>query len=372
MKYKFLICALCFHLIVNNALGQQKQYWKGKIENKNGVKIIINPKEPWFSEDIFELKDELTIGEAEGQKESMFSRISGIAVDNEERIYVLDYKEAHIRVYDVNGDYLKTIGRAGQGPGELALPYSICLTEQDQIMIQDLNNHRMLFFSLDGKYLKSISTAEFIMVGSWVDSQGDIIGLVSTSGPEEQILELKKFNQKLVTLNSFYSFSRARKRSGFNPFMPELCWAVDSNDFIICGYSENYEIQIFNPEGKTIRKIIKDFEKVSITADERERAKKRLPGPMKLDAPKYHPAFQSITVDDVGRIFVQTWEKTKDKSAFFFDIFDSKGRYIAKIPMRFRPRILKKGKFYSVEEDDDGFQFVKRYKMVWNKGLSSH
>lgn len=343
-RFCLAICFLVSLAFPGTKLNQKRQ-WKGKIDVEEEVKIIKNPKEPWFSEDIFELKDELTIGEAEGQKEYMFSRISGIAVDNEERIYVLDYKEAQIRVFDINGDYLKTIGRAEQGPGELASPHSICLTEQGQIMIQDLNNHRMLFFSLDGKYLKSISTAELIMVGSWVDSKGNIIGFVSTSGPEGQILELKKFNQDLIPLNSFYSFSRSRGGSGFNPFMPELCWAVDSNDFIICGYPESYKIQIFNPEGKTERKIFKDFEQVGITTDELERAKKRLRGPMKLDAPKYHPPFQYLTVDDVGRIFVQTWEKTKAQSAFYFDVFDSESRYIAKIPMKFRPRIWKKGNF---------------------------
>jgi len=358
-----IIIATCFILI---GFGEQKEpQWKGKIEVEDRVKVIKNPKEPLFSEDVFELDEEISIGEAESRKEYMFSRISGIAVDDDGRIYVLDYKEAQIKVFDINGDYLKTIGRAGQGPGELASPYSICVTEQNQIMIQDLNNHRMVFFSLEGNYLKSISTAELIMVGSWIDSEGNIIGLVSTSGPEMQIVELKKFDSDLNPLNSYYSFSRSRGSSGFNPFMPELCWAVDRNDFVICGYPENYEIQIFNTGGMLEIKIIKDYEPVKITPDEIERAKKRLPGPMKLDTPKYHPAYQDLTVDEEGRIFVQTWEKTKDKSAFYFDVFDSDGRYVAKIPMKFWPRIWKKGKLYTIEEDEEGYQVVKRYKVTW-------
>ena len=358
-----IIIAVCFILV--GVDGQQNPQWKGKIDFEDGIKVIKNPKEPVYGGNVIEFKEELTIGEAEGRKEYVFSKISGIAVDSEGRIYVLDYKEAQIKVFARNGDYLKTIGREGQGPGELASPYSICVTEQDQIMIQDLNNHRMIFFSLDGKFLKSISTAELIMVGSWVDSKGNIIGLVSTSGPEMQILELKKFDSDLNPLNSYYSFSRPRGSSGFNPFMPELCWAVDRNDFVICGYPESYEIQIFNPEGEMERKIIKDYEPVKITPDEIERAKKRLPGPMKLDTPKCHPAYQDLTVDEEGRIFVQTWEKNKDSAAFYFDVFDSDGRYIAKIPMKFRPRIWKKGKLYSIEEDEEEYQMVKRYKVTW-------
>ena len=281
-------------------------------------------------------------------------------------IYVLDYKEAEIKVFDNNGEYLKTIGRAGQGPGELASPYSICVTVQGQIVVQDLNNHRMIYYSLDGKYLKSISTAELIMVGSWVDSKGNIIGLISISRPEKQTIELNKFDSDLNPLNSYYSFSRSRRGSGFNPFMPELCWAVDRNDFVICGYPETYEFRIFNSEGRIDRKIIKDDEPVRITSDDLERAKKRLPGPMKLETPKYHPAYQDLTVDEKRRIFVQTWEKTKDKSSFYFDVFDSEGIYIAKIPMKFQPSIWKNGKLYTIEEDEEGYQVVKRYKVTWN------
>ena len=47
------------------------------------------------------------------------------------------------------------------------------------------------------------------------------------------------------------------------------------------------------------------------------------------------------------------------------DVFDSEGRYLAKIPLVFRPFVIKKNKFYTVTEDEDGFHIVKRYKANW-------
>ena len=48
-------------------------------------------------------------------------------------------------------------------------------------------------------------------------------------------------------------------------------------------------------------------------------------------------------------------------------VFDSKqGKYIAKIPLKFKPQTWKKNKLYSIEEDEEGFQVVKRYKVTWN------
>jgi hypothetical protein len=106
-----------FILIIS--FGGQKAEWKGKIEVENGIKVIINPKEPIYGKNIFILTEELSIGKAGRGEEYIFSRIRSIAVDEKERIYVLDTKEAHVKVFDKNGDYIKTMGRKGQGPGEM-------------------------------------------------------------------------------------------------------------------------------------------------------------------------------------------------------------------------------------------------------------
>jgi hypothetical protein len=334
------------------------------MEEVDGVMIVKNPKEPMYGEDIFSLAEELSIGKAKGREEYMFSQIRSIAVDKKERIYVLDTKEAHVKVFDKNGDYIKTVGRKGQGPGEMSLPFSICITSQNEIVVQDLNNRRIMFYSLDGSFIKSLSTAKIIIVGFNIDSRGSIIGIISISGPDKQVIELQKFDSDLSYLYSFGSFSLPRS-STFNPFMLELCWAVSKEDNVICGYPEKYEFKLFNPEGKAIRKVIKDYKPIKITQEEIEERKKRLPGPMKLNIPQYHSAYQDLTIDEENRIFVQTWERSENEEGYYYDVFDSEGKYVAKIHLKFPPRIWKRNKLYTIEEDQNGFQMVKRYKVTW-------
>jgi hypothetical protein len=36
-----------------------------------------------------------------------------------------------------------------------------------------------------------------------------------------------------------------------------------------------------------------------------------------------------------------------------------------KIPLKTRPYVLKKRKLYTIEEDEEGYQIVKRYKVTW-------
>jgi hypothetical protein len=42
------------------------------------------------------------------------------------------------------------------------------------------------------------------------------------------------------------------------------------------------------------------------------------------------------------------------------------GKYIVKIPLKSLPRVLKNGRFYTIEEDEEGYQVIKRYKVIWD------
>jgi hypothetical protein len=343
----------------------QNAEWKGKIEIENGIEVIKNPEWPIFDEPIVRFEEELAIGTNEEREEYQFSRISGIAIDEEERIYVLDYTEAHIKVFDKKGRYMKTIGKKGQGPGEMASPFSICIIPDDELVIQDLNNRRILYLTLEGNFLKSISTAEWVMVGAKTDSNGNIIALISNSHPDKQVIGLMKFDKEINPLITFRSVSLPKKGPVFNPFRPEVSWTLTEKDHVICGYPENYELDVYDPEGNLKRKIYRDAMRVKVSQEEIEEAKKRLPSYMKLDIPKYHAAYRDFTADEGGRIFVRTWEKEGNRNGYYFDVFDSGGKYIAKIPMEFNPVVWKNEKVYVIEEDENGFQMVKRYKVVW-------
>ena len=86
---------------------------------------------------------------------------------------------------------------------------------------------------------------------------------------------------------------------------------------------------------------------------------------MKFSIPKYHAPYWALMVDDESRIFCLTWEKAKDGSECYYDVFDSEGKYIAKIPLKTRAPVFKKNKLYAIEEDEEGYQVVKRCKVTW-------
>lgn len=104
---------------------------------------------------------------------------------------------------------------------------------------------------------------------------------------------------------------------------------------------------------------------MEITKEEIKEATEGLPPELKLSIPKYHSAYRWFSADNEGRIFVMTQERVEDGEGYYCDVFDSEGKYIVKIPLKVRPRFWKKNKLYTIEEDEDGYQFVKRYKVTW-------
>lgn len=321
--------------------------------------------EPQSDTDKFRIREELSIGASEGQPEYMFSRISAIAVGDGGRIYVLDYMDAELRVFDREGKHLRTIGRRGQGPGEFSGPFSLGITTQDTIMVHDLMNHRISYFSMGGDFVNSFSTAGLVMVGGDVDAEGNIISLVFTNTPKEQILELRRFDSRKNTLATYLTVTKTGSEATNNPLGPDFHWTRYLDNQVICGYAKTYELHVYDINGKKVRTIEHDYSPVRIDQDEIASLQKRMPFAVDVQAPKYRPAFQGVTADEDGRVFVATWERPESGKGFLYDVFDRDGLFAARIPLVFPPRIWKGSKLFTIEEDGEGYPVVKRYGVSW-------
>lgn len=344
--------------------------WEGSIEEENGVMVVRNPDKPIYGEEIFSLQEELSIGEAEGREEYMFSeieKITSIAVDDEERIYVLDYKENNVKIYDAEGRFIKKFGRQGQGPGEFFLPDYISISNQDEIIIKNIRS--ISYFSLEGEYKRSLTTNESWLLGIDIDTEGFIYGFEIIREEDNQVYELKKFDSELNYLHSLGSSPLPSVTKEFNPFFPILRWDILNGDQIVTGYMKEYELKVFDSSGNLLKRIIKEYTPVEVREGDVE---ERLEGeelPLQLEknmvVPKYHCPFHRMSGDDSGKIFVWTYERVADGDGYYYDVFEAEGKYMAKVPLKSPPYLFKNGKLYTVEKDEDGFQFVKRYKVNW-------
>ena len=198
---KYFLFLLILSIFLTATCNQQKMKWEGTIEEVDGVTIVKNPKLPIYTEDVFFLEEELVIKE-EGE-DYYFSNLIGLAVNEKERIFTLDFKAGDVKVFDKNGNFVKTFGKRGQGPGEFSRPYHIFVSRQKEVVIFDIVNRRFSYFSFDGEFIKNVSTAKYNFGLSNADSEGNIIGLIPDRDPENPVYALRKFDLDLNPLMTY-------------------------------------------------------------------------------------------------------------------------------------------------------------------------
>lgn len=79
---------------------------------------------------------------------------------------------------------------------------------------------------------------------------------------------------------------------------------------------------------------------------------------------KCHSAYRRFFTIDLGYLFVETRESVQDEKKIH-DIFDAEGRFISRMPLKPSGITILNGKYYALEEDEDGFPYVKRYAVTW-------
>jgi hypothetical protein len=226
-------------------------------------------------------------------------------------------------------------------------------------------SRRLSFFSLAGGYLRTLSTKEAIVLMAEGDSQGDIMIVTATMDPAKPFYSYLKFDAQLNLLFEIARSPGPNAWKELNPFMPISYLQIDKKDNIIYGHPEDYTVQVFSPQGKLIKKIMREYTPVEVTEKEKKEAMADTPPSIKFNFSKYHSAFRRFLADDEGRIMVQSWEKGGEEDAFLYDVFDAEGRYVVQVPIKGRPFVGLKGRLYVSSEDEDGNPTVVRYRMTW-------
>ena len=90
-----------------------------------------------------------------GSELGQFRRPQNMAIDAEDRIWVVDACNHRIQVFDTEGELLKHWGQEGSEIGELYYPYDLVLDGTGHVYICEFGNHRVQKFTLEGKPVAS-------------------------------------------------------------------------------------------------------------------------------------------------------------------------------------------------------------------------
>lgn len=92
-----------------------------RVDTLSGGRIVVsNPSSTGgeHTTDGWRVTEELRIGRVEGAGPDVFGDVDAVTLDESERLYVLDVGSGEVRVFARDGQYLRSIVRDGEGPGE--------------------------------------------------------------------------------------------------------------------------------------------------------------------------------------------------------------------------------------------------------------
>jgi sugar lactone lactonase YvrE len=87
--------------------------------------------------------------------DGLFRQPTDVAWDSEGNIYISDgYVNSRVAKYDKHGDWVKSWGEPGTGPGQFRLPHAIAVDSRNNVYVGDRTNRRIQVFDTDGRFLR--------------------------------------------------------------------------------------------------------------------------------------------------------------------------------------------------------------------------
>jgi len=377
-----LFAALVIPFVYRFVSGQgQKPIWNGKIETENGIKVVKNPEKPVFGEFAFRLEKNLNLGGKPDSDEYYFPKGVRLSVDDNGNIYAADIGNFRIQKYDKAGNYVQSIGRKGQGPGEFQSPGIVRFDADGNIYLIDILSIKV--FDSNGEYKKSTGLRTFLQSNFFVSKQDFIFGLevnyMAKDGPRLAVVKITPDGQTAETLAQFQGELKADQ--------PAYALHQYTNSPLLCGlspssfcyaFSAEYKIILADGTGKTTLIIEKDEKPQPITSDEKKFLLTKGPGVMggvaraKIEKiedaavfPPHRPYFSKILADETGRIYVARRLSVLDTSKNReFDVFSRDGVHIYRLILPFMPEMIIGGSVYEIRRDEEGETFIIRHKVL--------
>jgi hypothetical protein len=327
------------------------------------------------------LRETVRIGAIDGDGPDVFGEVAALHVDARDRIYVLEGQADEIRVFDDGGAYVRTIGRRGSGPGELANPIGLDWDGDGNLWVVDVRNARYSVFDTAGTYITQHRRAAGFYALPWPGGFGPDgrfldIGLDPPMSPVLIHYDSSLAPVDTVRIPAFESetFDIPQRVSAIVPFSPSLSWRLDTRGFVWSAISGDYRLFQQTFAGDTVRVIERAYDHLPVTAADLEEANENLEWfrqeggrPDLSRIPDVKPAIEGFQIDDAGYLWVHP-VVGEARANRVFDVFDPDGRYLgaveSPVPLESYPRpVMTTHAIYGVTEDELEVQYVVRLEI---------
>ncbi len=305
-------------------------------ENENVITIENGERGLWSRDNSKQLRIEeiQSIGVYEGDDDYIFANIHDVAITPNGNLYICDWGDQCIKVYDKNGVFIRKFGREGEGPGEFRCNHRIEINKENQLYVMDvIYNRRISVFDTTGNFINSFQLPSSHMNEMKLKSTGEIIVLNMSSPLNDFSSYIFHFDEKGNVLKSYSPRNfLLQHKYGDLYSTPSLGMSLDED--LYCAFDYPYLIKIYRNE-ELIKIITRECDHFS---DAKFIAPKGMTEKFSVFQSKILKIFclpegKFFTlIWDAGDDYVEKYESTTFEETFevdyWIDLFDSEGHFL--------------------------------------------
>jgi sugar lactone lactonase YvrE len=292
-----------------------------KVETVDGVRAVHNVKGGlWGTTPRLGLELVRKIGDVDTEDEHVaFNYPSDIAVDKDGNIYILDAGNTRIQKFDTDGNYLATIGRKGQGPGEFIMPTGLDIDRDGNLVVGDTAQSRLHVIVGDGKDSRSIILRGERIYGVRCLADGGYVGRASTwvypmrGQDTPKIADMRLFRHLAADGRITGSFGTL---TDFGETMTNAAGnttetVVGLGDALLVTYTAQNRVEKYGPDGGLLWRADRPLD---YGTEVKKKGKlETSSGGVSMSAPEMNTCSAGIAVDAEGRIWVLTYARQLKK-----------------------------------------------------------
>ncbi|REL33500.1 6-bladed beta-propeller [Rhodohalobacter sp. SW132] len=374
--------SVLFIIILLFSIGQpelqaQNQSLASELDTLSNLTEIQFPSEDQPTE--IRISSPVTFSDAD----LLIGRISGITSDRNGGVYIADEDQSTIHRFDSSGNYIRSIGRDGEGPGEFRSLVQIN-TDGNLLYGLDRNLNRITTFDPEtGDPVETLTlgntgqslpetfhllpddafliTFEMYAVGRSEEIHYKAAGILDKSGNYKPADQIRLPARESVMVNSeggnigiiVPTYSRRSRVS------------VSGSGSVYTNWSEHFLIKQYDSDGSYTGAYYSDLEGEPLTRSQlRNRYSSAYMDALRGETlPSAWPTVRSFLVDNRNRVWVNLFGDGAGEKEWL--VFQENGEVdgMLTLPEESTIHEVWDDYLYLVETDSDGFEIVKRYEI---------
>jgi hypothetical protein len=294
-------------------------------------------------EDIFDIASEIQLSTS---PESAIKLITDMEIDSKANFIIADgWQRREVFIFAADGQFIKELGRQGQGPGEYSTPVSVSISSKHEIYVADYLGNRINIYDENLTFEKSIICKPRIHYFIHLNSQDEIFMYSGMISPSRPVIfnTIHKYNNQGEEILSFAPLPQEVLKLKFSSAQDGM--AIDKDGFI---YEMNpllYRIRKFSSEGKLIKEFSRKTRLFKLVAKGEEK-------PIIVYGPYYL---------EKGLIIAQVSEH--------LEIYDTEGNFIVgELPSKHKVIATRDNSFYIEQwEEKEALENLPNPKIICYK-----